>query len=125
MAMRRVMPLHSHAYSDFRPGWIIIPARHDDNEPHWPGGITQQLVYVYHHCQRNLGNQRRFALKLLLLGRSKKKFLTTPKHQSMSGNANVYAPQLQLSRLAKHSNQMLNHARKTSKACSSRVIWKL
>jgi hypothetical protein len=58
MAMRKVMPLRSHAYSDFRPGWIIIPAGHNDNEAHQPGGITQQLVYVHHHCQRNLSNER-------------------------------------------------------------------
>jgi hypothetical protein len=118
------MPLRSRAYSDFRPGWIIISDGHNDNKPHRPGGITQQLVYVHHHCQHNLGNERGFALKLPLLGQSEKKFLITPKHQSMSGNANAYALQLQLSGLAKHSNQTLNHARKTLKACSSRVIWK-
>ncbi len=80
MAMRRVMPLRSRAYSDFRPGWIIIPAKHDDNKAHWPGGVMQQLVYVHHHCQHNLGNTRGFASKLLLLRRSEKKFPTAPKH---------------------------------------------
>ncbi len=52
------MPLRSRAYSDFRPGWIIIPAGHDDNKAHRPSGITQQLVYVHYHRQRNLGNER-------------------------------------------------------------------
>jgi hypothetical protein len=52
------MPLRSRAFSDFRPGRIIIPARHDDNKAHRPGGITQQLMYVHHHHQHNLSNER-------------------------------------------------------------------
>jgi hypothetical protein len=57
------MPLHSGAYSDFRPGHIIIPAGQDDNKAHWPGGIMQQLVYVHHYCRRNLGNKRGVCLE--------------------------------------------------------------
>ncbi len=65
-----------------------------------------------------------FALKLPLLGQIKKKFLTTPNHQSMSRNSDAYVPQVQLSGLAKHSNRTSNHTRKTLKACSPRAIWK-
>jgi hypothetical protein len=63
LSTRRVVPLRSRAYSDFRPRWIIIPAGHDDNKSHRPGGITQQLVYVHHHRQHNLGNERGVCLE--------------------------------------------------------------
>jgi hypothetical protein len=68
------MPLRSRAYSDFRPGRIIIPAGHNDNEAHWPCGVTQQLVYVHHHRQSNPAMKGGFALKLPLFGQSEKKF---------------------------------------------------
>ncbi len=57
------MLLCSRAYSDFRPGRIIIPAGHNDNEAIWPGGVTQQLVYVHHHRLCNLGDERGVCLK--------------------------------------------------------------
>jgi hypothetical protein len=63
MATRRVMHLRSRTYSDFQPGRIIIQAGHNGNEAHRPGGIMQQLVYVHHHCRRNLGNERGVCLK--------------------------------------------------------------
>jgi hypothetical protein len=43
----------------------------------------------------------------------------------LSRNADVYALQVQLSGLEKHLNQTSNHARKMSKACLPRAIWKL
>ncbi len=74
------MPLRSRAYSDFRPGWIIIPAGHDGNKAHRPSGVTQQLYMCATIANVTSAMKGGFVLMLLLLGRSKKKFPTVPKH---------------------------------------------